>query len=63
MRVYVDGVLEGVCYGKDKMHPRGKAVALVLPENGTIDEIRFSRVDNHAVSNYCVRNPLFRRQT
>ena len=43
MRVYVDGVLEGVCYGKDKMFPRGKAVDLFLPLDGVIDEIRISK--------------------
>jgi hypothetical protein len=43
MRVYLDGVLEGVCYGKDKMMPRGKALDLILAEPGVIDEIRISR--------------------
>jgi hypothetical protein len=42
VRVYVDGVLEGACYGKDKMFPRGKAIDLILPQDGVIDEIRIS---------------------
>ena len=43
MRLYVDGVLEGVCYGKDQMVPRGTALDLVLPLDGVIDEIRISK--------------------
>jgi hypothetical protein len=43
MRLYVDGVLEGICYGKDQMVPRGTALDLVLPLDGVIDEIRISK--------------------
>ena len=43
MRLYVDGVLEGVSYGKDLMVPRGTALDLVLPLDGVIDEIRISK--------------------
>jgi len=48
MRVYVDGVLGGVCYGKDRegnsvVHPTGQAVDLVLKAPGVIDEIRISK--------------------
>jgi len=48
MRVYVDGVLSGICYGKDRegndvVHPRGRAMMLVLKAPGVIDEICISR--------------------
>ena len=43
VRVYVDGVMEGVSYGKDKMFPRGKAMDLMLLSDGVIDEIRISK--------------------
>ncbi len=43
VRVYVDGVLEGACYGKDKMFPRGGAIDLILSQDGVIDEIRISK--------------------
>ena len=43
MRLYADGVMEAVCYGKDRMFLRGKAVDLFLPMDGVIDEIRISK--------------------
>jgi hypothetical protein len=43
VRLYVDGVLEGACYGKDKMFPHGAAIDLVLLQDGVIDEIRISK--------------------
>ena len=43
MRFYVDGVLQGVCYGKGTEMPRGKVLDLVLAANGVIDEIRISK--------------------
>ncbi len=47
-RVYVDGVLGGVGYGKDRegnpvVQPNGQAMDLVLKAGGVIDEIRISR--------------------
>ena len=43
MRIYADGVMEAVCYGKDKMFLHGSAVDLILPLEGVIDEIRISK--------------------
>ena len=43
MRLYADGVMEAACYGKGRMFLHGKAVDLVLPMDGVIDEIRISK--------------------
>ena len=49
MRLYVDGLLCGICYGKDYSGrqtelPHGEAMQLELPAPGVIDEIRISKV-------------------